>query len=342
MTSFFAGTLAGTRGGLRPAVLAMGAGLLLLLGAAWLWFRTMQAAPPYQYVMDGADQAVAESVQASTGALPLQAGRVVAQGQDMVLARFATVESATGPVLMRWQPAVDSPFLHMQPGLDDVTALAEVLGRHVAPDTPVLAWWDVSRQLSLLANVRTVFGAPLGEPLFVPDAWRAWQRQVRSVETAFWGMSDVDAERLRFDRFAGALLQDQDTGMAALRELVQGRAAVLVLHVRDIIQLGHMQPDRIGVAFREFPDSGDVHGMVRGVRAWLSEHDYAAYALMRTQDQPLRAIALMDDASGMTLAARLLPFIGNAQYDVPGATLVYQVGGFSVYEIAASSGQGGG
>src|SRR3546814_18289982 len=81
------------------------------------------------------------------------------------------------------------------------------------------------------------------------------------------------------------------------------------------------------------PDSGDVHGMVKSVHGWLTRHDYYAYTVMRSADRPLRVVALTDAPSGMTLAARLLPFIGNSQSRVEGATLVYQKGGFSVYEI---------
>ncbi|TEA78988.1 hydroxylamine oxidation protein HaoB [Allopusillimonas ginsengisoli] len=322
-----------------PGVLAIAVGLLLLLVSAWLWFQITAAGPPYHYVMDETGQDAVETVHSTTGALPLRTGKVMAASQGEVLAHFATASSTSGPVLMRWQPTVDDPFLHLQPALSEVTALAEVLDRHVAADTPVLAWWDVSRQLRVLSDrVPLVFDAPLGGPLFVPTAWRAWQSQVEHLEASFWGAPEGVNAQTRFNRFAQALLMEEEAGMTALRDLVQGRKAVLVLHVRDIIQLGHMWPNRIGVAFRDFPPAGDVHGTVRSVRHWLSEHDYSAYALMGTQGQPVRAIALMDVESGMGLATRLLPFIGNAQYDVPGATLVYQVGGFSVYEIAPAHG----
>ena len=120
-----------------------------------------------------------------------------------------------------------------------------------------------------------------------------------------------------------------------LRSLAgEGKPIVLVLHLRDIILLGQMFPDRLGVAFQDFGASGDVHGMVRGVRAWLEQNGYVAYSVLQGRDMPVRAVALTDEASGRTLAARLLPFMGNEQSDVAGATLVYQVGGFSVFEIA--------
>ncbi len=325
--------LADTR---RRGMLVMGMGLLMLLAAVWVWLRGMAAEPPYRYEMDGvpAAQATPETLQGMQGALPLRTGRVLVAGDaGQVLASFATAGPEDGPVLMRWQPAVDGPFLRLTPDLAEVEALAEVLGRHVDPRTPVLAWWDISRQLHLLSGVETVFESSLGKPLFIPAAWRGARDQVTAVETAFWGAPANADEAARFDRFADALVMEEGQGIEALGDLLQGQRAVLVLHVRDVIQLGQMRPERIGVAYRELPPSGDVHGMVRGVRGWLGEHGYSAYALMHGGQQSLKAIALTDDASGMTLAARLLPFIGNAQYDVPGATLVYRTGGFVVYEI---------
>lgn len=317
-----------------PGMLVMFAGLVLLAASAWLWRQSATAQAPYRYAMDVPGQDEPERISIASGFLDLRTGRVLDEGDGRVLARFATVDSGTGPVLMRWQPDVDSPFLHMQPELSETTELAEVMARHVEPDTPVLAWWDLSRQLALLTNAGMAFDAPIGEPLFIPSVWRSSREQVRSVEHAFWNIPDAAPQAERFKSFVQALLMDEESGMAALQALVEGRRAVLVLHVRDMVQLGHIAPDRLGVAFREFPASGDVHGMVSGVRKWLADNDYAAYAAMRTQGESVRAVALTDAQSGMTLAARLLPFIGNAQHDVAGATLVYQIGGYSVYEIA--------
>ena len=76
--------------------------------------------------------------------------------------------------------------------------------------------------------------------------------------------------------------------------------------------------------------------MVRRVHDWLDHNQYPAYATLRAGEKSVRAVALTDAPSAATLAARLLPFVGNDQHDVSGATLVYRVGGFVVYEIAAA------
>ena len=66
-------------------------------------------------------------------------------------------------------------------------------------------------------------------------------------------------------------------------------------------------------------------------------HFVGMLGIVQAKGRPVRAVALTDAASGKTLAARLLPFVGNDQQDVAGATLVYQAGGFSVFEIAPAA-----
>ncbi|MGE3927675.1 MAG: hydroxylamine oxidation protein HaoB, partial [Lautropia sp.] len=256
------------------------------------------------------------------------------------LAELAVAESPAGPVLLHWQAPLDAPVLTLMPPASEVAALAPVLERHVAAGTSVLAWWDVSRQLALLSSPPVAFGRHLGKPLFVPARWQARRPDIEAIERDFWGIADTPefrAEQDRFQRFVDALVADEREGMAGLRALAEGKPTVLVLHVRDAILLGQMAPRRIGVAFRDFGGVTDVHSMVRRVHAWLDQNRYPAYATLQLPDQRVRAVAFTDTPSTETLAARLLPVIGNDQRDVAGATLVYRVGGFVVYQIAAGA-----
>jgi hydroxylamine oxidation protein HaoB len=121
-----------------------------------------------------------------------------------------------------------------------------------------------------------------------------------------------------------------------LRHTLAPQGGVVVLHLRDLVLLGEMFPRQRGVSFQDFADSGDVHRYVRGVHGWLREGAQSACSVMKLPDNRLRAIALKDDASASTLVARLLPLIGNRQDDVHGLTLVYRVGGYAVFELAAA------
>ncbi|MCG3190057.1 MAG: hypothetical protein LKCHEGNO_02658 [Burkholderiaceae bacterium] len=221
---------------------------------------------------------------------------------------------------------------------DETQALAKVVARHRKPGMAVLAWWDTSRQLRHWGAGEMRFDRHLAQPLFVPQRWRGQQRQVMRVEREFWGADAAPdaAQAAAFDSFARALVANEADGVKALHALAPG-GAVVVLHLRDLVLLGEMFAQRLGVSFQDFADAGDVHRSVRGVQGWLREGGHAAYSVMKLPGNMLRAVALKDEASAQTLAARLLPLIGNRQDDVPGLTLVYRTGGYSVFELPAAA-----
>lgn len=340
----------GVHGAWRPAsVAAIAAGAALLVAAAALLWRQQTLPAPYHYVLGETVSAAELGALAALGEgrLTVRRARVMADDQATPLAELQILEgrradgTPLAPALLQWQARVDDPFLTITAPAEDVAALAPVLARH-AQGATLLGWWDHSRLLQRLAGVDVAFTQHLGVPLFVPADWRGAKGGIEAAERAFWASGPaVDAavlarEQQDFARFAQALLAPEHEGMAALQALAGGRKAVLVLHLRDLVLLGQMAPDKLGVAFKDLGAQGDVHGMVRRVHGWLDEHKYPAYGVLQARERPLRAIALTDEASGRTLAARLLPLMGNEQRDVAGATLVYRVGGFSVFELAAA------
>lgn len=297
------------------------AGVALLAAAAWPAWRYFTAPAPYRY-----------AAQVAAG----DPSRVEVVGDDgKVLAEVETASADDGPVLISWRARVDDPLLYLTVPPEETRSLAEVLKRHRSADTPVLAWWDVSRQLRHYGVTGAVFDSHLGVPLFVPLRWRPQQTQVQAVERAFWGAGDA-GQRGAFETFARALAAPEEQGVRLLRSLAPGGKALLVLHLRDMLLLGQLYPRQLSVAFQDFGDSGDVHRSVRGVRGWLGEQAAVAYGMLKVPGNLLRAVALRDPATGNVLAARLLPFIGNEQGDVRGATLVWRGGGYVVYELDAS------
>lgn len=328
----------------RSGSAALGIGIAAIAaGAALWWLSPTDDGAPYRYVTEptlSAERTQAFAPIAERG-IALEQGSVVVADSGEAAAEFVVARSDEGQVLLDWRARVDEPFLTLLPQPDELVAVADAIRRHLPPDGIVLAWWDTSRALALLAGVPTVFEHHLGEPLIVPRQWATQRASIAALEQRFFSVADVDAasddERTRFRRFADALLADEVSGMATLRELAAQRPAVVVLHVRDALLLGAIDPDRIGVAFRDLAAQGPSHAAIRNVREWMSSNAFEAYTVLHREGQPLRAVALTDEASGETLAARLLPFIGNRQEDVAGATLVYRSGGFVVFELDTRS-----
>lgn len=306
---------------LRALLAALG--LVLLAVAAFVAWQHASVPAPYRY----------QAAQAH-GHEPVRWVQVVAADGDQVIAEAEVATDASGPLLLDWHAKVDEPLLHLVVPADETRVLAAVVARHRGPATPVLGWWDTSRQLAHWGGGEMYFDRHLGVPLFVPKAWAGRREKISQVEQAFWGGAAAPQQRAAFETFARALVSPEDEGVKLLRSLVPGRKALLVLHLRDVIALGEMFPAKLGVSFQDFADPGDVHRSVRGVQGWLREGSHAAYSVTKLPGNLLRAVALRDEASADTLIARLLPFIGNRQDDVRGLTLVYRTGGYSVFELA--------
>jgi hydroxylamine oxidation protein HaoB len=319
----------------RFALFSIAVGALLISVAGLFAWKHVSSPASYHYELGAVVPAGELDAWASLAERQVVVRRAsIIAADQQPLAELELAEVSSGPVLLKWKSRVDDPFLTVGTSAQDVSALAQVLQRHMPKDGLVLGWWDTSRQLQLLGGTPVRFGKHLGLPLFVPQRWRSQSADVESIERAFWKAGNAGEERVQFQRFANALLSDEASGMAELQAIAGGKPAVLVLHVRDAILLGQMDSRRLGVAFTDLGALSDVHGMVRRVHDWLDHNRYPAYAMLQDKDSPVRAVALTDAASGKTLAARLLPFMGNDQQDVAGATLVYRVGGFVVYELA--------
>jgi hydroxylamine oxidation protein HaoB len=321
---------AGMRLPLRPGALRLlswALGALLLAAAAALAWRTLAAPAPYRYELQATPVGAADGIQTVR----------VLDGDGALLAEAEVARDAHGPLLLQWHARVDDPLLYLNVPGAETQALAQVLARHRQPGMAVLAWWDTSRQLRHWGAGEMRFDQHLARPLFVPQRWHGQQRQVLRAERDFWGTADA-AQLEAFDTFARALVATEEEGVKLLRALAPA-GAIVVLHLRDLVLLGELFPQQLGVSFQDFADTGDVHRSVRGVQGWLREGTQQAYSVMKLPDNRVRAIALNDEASAATLAARLLPLIGNRQDDVAGLTMVYRAGGYAVFELAAAAPQ---
>lgn len=336
------------RRALGGALLAGGLVLAALGGYAAL--RPVEA--PYRYEIAGPaatpdDPEVADAL--ARAKLSLREARLVDHATGRTLAELRFADGDDGPVMFDWRPKVDEPFLRAAAPLREVAQLAAALRRHVPADALVLAWWDTSRQLALLADARTRFDRHVvGAPLALPARWTPARPAIEQVENAFWrggdGTRDAAAEASAppFAAWVDAMLAPRADGPARLRALAGGRDAYLVVHVRDALMLGAMAPDRFGVAFREQSDTGNLHGAISGARDWMRAQHYAAYSAYAPEPGRIRVVALTDETSAGTLIADLLPFHDPKKpvEPLPGVTLVHQVGGFWVYRIERSAAGG--
>ena len=325
------------RSTLAVGTLLLTAGLLMLIWVGWSLVRPLP--PPYQYTLteEGKARDFPDLGLEPWPALPIRAFELRAADADQPLALVHTSTDASGvPVLLDWQNQTAEPVITQTAPLADLTALAQAINEHTPENAVILAWWDISRQLALLTGRKALFDANLAQPLLVPEPWQPRRATIESLERDFWQVHSAP----RADRFADyieALLLDEQAGTARLRELAGDQPAYLVVHLSDALKLGAMQPQRFAIGYRDFANSGQIHGLINRVKEWLHSQGYASYTVDASSPQTARVYYLTDPAAAQTLLARTLSFSTSNPLALQTLQLVYQTGGFWVYKLSPTT-----
>ncbi len=309
-------------------------GLFLSGWFAYLWFKPAPA--PYNY------QLVDEGNVTKFDSLPVQAW------PDLTIAKYEVhVPSVDKPiaityraskgngrsVLLHWENLVSEPVGSMGSDLSELATIATDITKHVPKGALILAWWDTSQQIGLLSERDTLFTSHLGQPRIAPSYWKDRADVIAEYERQFWGASGSSEEERKFQQFVDALSSETNTGPALLRELVGAREAYIVVHPSDLYKLGLMRPDRVDIAFKDFPLTGNVHGLANQVKAWMKEYGYDTYTLQSLSEKLVRAYFLNEGKKGKILLSQMLPLMNSTPVDLQAMQLVHKHGGYWVYKV---------
>lgn len=310
-------------------------GFLVFGWLAYLWLSPGAAPYHYKLVEDGGVDKFGKLGLEAWPDLGISKHEVLVEGVDQPVAlAYLARRGNAPPVMLNWENRSGEPVVFLDGKLSELTALATAITKHVPKDAVVLAWWDTSRQIKLLTGYETVFNSHLGEPLITPLPWRARSGAIEKYEREFWRAPASAEESQKFQRFADALAADPKEGAAMLRELTGGREAYVAVHLSDLYKLGLMRPERLDVAYKDFPlKGGDVHGLSGMVKRWLADNNYTAYSVHGLSENLVRAYFLADAKSDNTLLAQMLPFTTTQPLELKAVQLVYQYGGYWVYKI---------
>jgi hydroxylamine oxidation protein HaoB len=310
-------------------------GLLVLAWLAYLWFSPGSAPYHYRLVEEGSVDKFSNLGLEAWPDLGISKHELLVEGMDQPLAVAHLARRGNAPaVMLGWENRSGEPVVFVDGKLSELTALASAMAKHVPKDAAILAWWDTSRQIRLLTGYETVFSSHLGEPLLMPSLWRTRSGAIKKYEGEFWRAPASAEETQKFQRFADALAAGPKEGAAMLRELTGGREAYVAVHLSDLYKLGLMRPERLGVAYKDFPlQGGDVHGLSGMVKRWQQENNYIAYSVHGLSENLVRAYFLTDPKSSNTLLAQMLPFTNSQPLELQVVKLVYQQGGYWVYKI---------
>jgi hydroxylamine oxidation protein HaoB len=319
-------------------ILLVTGGILLLAWFAWLWFNPGPAPYRYQLVEEGGVDKFGKLGLEAWPDLTIAKYDVFAEDIDKPLASGHTARRGqTPPVLIDWENHTSELIASVDGKLSELTALATAINKYAAKDALILGWWDTSRQIKLLAERDTLFNSHVGEPLIVPTPWRTRADTIRKYEDEFWGARPGEEERRKFQRFTDALLAEPEQGAAILRELAGGREAYIALHVTDLYKLGLMRPDQFDITYKNFPMEGNMHGLIGYLKNWMQENNFTTYTLQSLSDKMVRGYFLRSDKNSNSLIAQMLPFTNSAPLDLKPVQLIYQQGGYWVYQIPSAA-----
>lgn len=315
-------------------VLLVTGGLVFIGWFAYLWFKPAPVPYTYQLVDEGSINKFDTLGLQAWPDLTISKYEVHVQSVDKPIAiAYRATQQNGKSILLNWENLVSEPVGSMGADLSELVTIAADITKHVPKDAVILTWWDTSRQLGLLSERDTLFTSHLGYPLITPSYWKDRVDVIGEYERQFWGAAGSSDEERTFEQFTDALSSEASKGAKMLRELVGTREAYVVVHPSDLYKLGLMQPDRVDVAFKDFPLTGNVHGLSNQIKAWMKEYGYDTYTLQSLSDKLVRAYFLNESKKGKTLLSQMLPLMNSTPIDFQALQLVHKHGGYWVYKI---------
>ena len=311
-------------------------GLVLLGWFAVLWFTPEPA--PYQYhlVTEGKTEQFPELELDAWPDLNISKYEVRVEEINKPLGQAYTAQQGnSAPVLINWENNTSELLFAIDQKPSELAGIAKAIKDHASEGALILSWWDTSRQISLLTGRDTMFTSYLGMPKILPAQWQELSDSVHEYEESFWNSNASTQEQAKFQQFSQALLASPEEGVTQLRALVgSDREAYLLVHVTDLYRLGLMHPEKFGIAYQNFPLTGNMHGLINHMKVQLDNNGFDTYTLQSLTENEIRVFFLENEEHSNTLMAQLLPFSDKTSpLELEIMQLVYQHDGYWVFNI---------
>ena len=256
-----------------------------------------------------------------------------APGQRDPIANILIGREANGRVVpLNWQNNVTEPVLAADLSSAEVAKVTAAIKEHVPSDAVVLSWWDLSRKIRLVSERQAPLDDPLARGLLLPAAWGAAEAMIKDRERAFWGAGVPATDADVFAKFIAALLLDEEHGADALASLAPGKTVFVAVHLSDIWKIAAEHPDRISIAYRDFPGSGS-HGVMKAARQWMAEQKILGGFAVELVGNAVRLHYLPKADEENLLITKMLPFSTSNPMRLTQLKLVYQHRGFWIYKL---------
>lgn len=302
---------------------------IMLLG--WSLYATLNPVAYFELRQMAAPAEAAKEAEslAVTGAA-LERFEVSASGETRAVAEGLVARGADNRLTpLVWRNNVTEPVFFTDIAASDIGKVLASIREHVAEDAVILSWWDLSRTIRL-ATGRT---APLDDArargLQIPADWKNTSAQ----EIARWGAGVDAATTQRFGEFIDALLMNEGKGADALKALAGGKPAFVALHISDVWKIAAAQPEKISVAYKDFPSATVDHGLIKSAQQWLRDEKIEGPFAVEPTGSATRLHHLPRKSDGDALIVRLLPFSSSLPEPPKRLSLVWQHKGWWVWRL---------
>lgn len=250
-----------------------------------------------------------------------------------VASALVVTDSERRVVALDWQNFVTEPILNADLSLKEVGKVLTAIREHVPENATLLSWWDLSRKIRFVSQRQAPLDDPMARGLTMPAAWWPSADRVIADEREFWGKGVPEVDGERFGRYIDTLLMDEAAGAEALKALAPAGETYIAVHLSDIWKVASDRPDRVAIAYRDFPAGGQAHGVIKAARQWMTDSKMSFPYAVEPIGNAVRLHYFTNKASAQTLLAKLLPFSESNPLLLKNFELVYQHRGFWIYKI---------
>jgi hydroxylamine oxidation protein HaoB len=321
--------------------IAIGLGAVMLVAGGLLVASAFQAGNqplPYSYATTAdkpsdAAAALAGNIDGAKARMiemkTLETGKLLVAGEVLDLPDGKEI-------LVGWQSKVGEPLIRSDISVKEEEALVAALKKHLPAKSTVFTMPALSRRLAAMTTAEYPLAtADDSATTRLPAPWTGARAAILEAERKWRPEAEDETADKAFAGLLDALTAEDKYGIAHLQVMAGGAESYVILHVRDAFDIGVAAPEKLSVGLRDFPSAADVHGATKLVKGWIARKGYAAYAVIPRDENAVRAYYLATDRDKSSLLGQLLPFNSARLGLVPGATLVFQNGGYWVYRISA-------
>jgi hydroxylamine oxidation protein HaoB len=315
------------------------AAVLIVAGAAllaWAAYSSLRpAGAPYEMRFSAMPaEALSEIAGYGLDSAPLERIEITTPDARRPIATGIVTRAADGRLMpLRWRNEVTEPVFFADLIPSDALKVLAAIREHVPSEAVVLSWWDFSRLIRSVAGRQAPLDDPLARGLLTPAAWRSNGDHVSKQEQSLWGAGVAMADGEVFARFIDALLFDEARGAAALAEIAGGKPAYLAVRLSDIWKAAAAHPDRLSIAYKDFPGASGAHGVMKAASQWMQEQRFEGGYAVEPIGAATRLHYLSRKSDSELLIARLLPFSTSNPLRLERFDLVYQHKDYWIYKL---------